>query len=302
MKQMSRRARREFWVAMLFISPWVIGFALFEFGPLVASLGISLFKWDLIQAPSWVGLDNYLELFTDDPLFWQSLKVTSVYSLFSVPFGLLFALLLALLLNQPLPGIAFFRTVFYLPAVVSGVAVAMLWIWVFNGEFGIVNYMLDVVGIEGPNWFFDRTWVMPAFILMSLWGVGGSMIIFLAGLQGVPQELYDAAEVDGAGRLRQFQHVTWPLLTPVIFFNLVIGIIASFQTFTNSYVITEGGPANATLFYVLYLYNNGFKFFRMGKAATMAWILFVIILALTILVLRSSRIWVFYETELPEEA
>lgn len=287
---------------MLFISPWVIGFALFEFGPLVASLGISLFKWDLIQAPSWIGLDNYLELFTDDPLFWQSLKVTSVYSLFSVPFGLLFALLLALLLNQPLPGIAFFRTVFYLPAVVSGVAVAMLWIWVFNGEFGVVNYMLDVVGIEGPNWFFDRTWVMPAFILMSLWGVGGSMIIFLAGLQGVPQELYDAAEVDGAGRLRQFQHVTWPLLTPVIFFNLIIGIIASFQTFTNSYVITEGGPANATLFYVLYLYNNGFKFFRMGKAATMAWILFVIILALTILVLRSSRIWVFYETELPEEA
>ena len=287
---------------MLFISPWVIGFALFEFGPLVASLGISLFKWDLIQAPSWVGLDNYLELFTDDPLFWQSLKVTSVYSLFSVPFGLLFALLLALLLNQPLPGIAFFRTVFYLPAVVSGVAVAMLWIWVFNGEFGVVNYMLDVVGIEGPNWFFDRTWVMPAFILMSLWGVGGSMIIFLAGLQGVPQELYDAAEVDGAGRLRQFQHVTWPLLTPVIFFNLIIGIIASFQTFTNSYVITEGGPANATLFYVLYLYNNGFKFFRMGKAATMAWILFVIILALTILVLRSSRVWVFYETELPEEA
>ena len=287
---------------MLFISPWVVGFVLFEFGPLVASLGISLFKWDLIQAPSWTGLDNYLELFADDPLFWQSLKVTSVYSLFSVPLGLLFALLLALLLNQPLPGIAFFRTVFYLPAVVSGVAVAMLWIWVFNGEFGIVNYLLGIVGVEGPNWFFDKTWVMPAFILMSLWGVGGSMIIFLAGLQGVPQELYDAAEVDGAGRLRQFQHVTWPLLTPVIFFNLIIGIIASFQTFTNSYVITEGGPANATLFYVLYLYNNGFKFFRMGKAATMAWILFVIILALTIMVLRSSRIWVFYETELREEA
>ena len=287
---------------MLFISPWVVGFILFEFGPLVASLGISLFKWDLIQAPSWAGLDNYLELFADDPLFWQSLQVTSVYSLFSVPLGLLFALLLALLLNQPLPGIAFFRTVFYLPAVVSGVAVAMLWIWVFNGEFGIVNYLLGIVGVEGPNWFFDKTWVMPAFILMSLWGVGGSMIIFLAGLQGVPQELYDAAEVDGAGRLRQFQHVTWPLLTPVIFFNLIIGIIASFQTFTNSYVITEGGPANATLFYVLYLYNNGFKFFRMGKAATMAWILFVIILALTIMVLRSSRIWVFYETELREEA
>ncbi len=221
---------------------------------------------------------------------------------FSVPVGLLFALLLALLLNQPLPGIAFFRTVFYLPAVVSGVAVAMLWIWVFNGEFGIVNYLLGIVGIEGPNWFFDKSWVMPAFILMSLWGIGGSMIIFLAGLQNVPQELYDAAEVDGAGRLRQFQHVTWPLLTPVIFFNLIIGIIASFQTFTNSYVITEGGPANATLFYVLYLYNNGFKFFRMGKAATMAWILFVIILALTIMVLRSSRIWVFYETELREEA
>ena len=287
---------------MLFISPWVVGFTLFEFGPLIASLGISLFQWDLIQAPSWIGLDNYLELFSDDPLFWQSLKVTSVYSLFSVPIGLLFALLLALLLNQPLPGIAFFRTVFYLPAVVSGVAVAMLWIWVFNGEFGIVNYLLGIVGIEGPNWFFDKSWVMPAFILMSLWGIGGSMIIFLAGLQGVPQELYDAAEVDGAGRLRQFQHVTWPLLTPVIFFNLIIGIITSFQTFTNSYVITEGGPANATLFYVLYLYNNGFKFFRMGKAATMAWILFVIILALTIMVLRSSRIWVFYETELREEA
>ena len=287
---------------MLFISPWVIGFTLFEFGPLVASLGISLFKWDLIQSPSWTGLGNYIELFTDDLLFWQSLKVTSVYSLFSVPFGLLFALLLALLLNQPLPAIAFFRTVFYLPSVVSGVAVAMLWIWVFNGEFGIVNFLLGLAGIEGPNWFFSKTWVMPAFILMSLWGIGGSMIIFLAGLQGVPQELYDAAEVDGAGRLRQFQHVTWPLLTPVIFFNLIIGIIGSFQTFTNSYIITEGGPANATLFYVLYLYRNGFQFFRMGKAATMAWILFVIILALTILVLRSSRIWVFYETELREEA
>jgi len=289
---------RELLSAILFVTPWLVGFFGFEFGPLLASAGISLFKWDLITQPSWVGAAHYQELFAEDPLFWQSLKVTAVYSGLSVPLRLAAALLVAILMNQKVPGITLFRTIYYMPSVVSGVAVALLWYWVFNAKFGVLNYLLSFMGIQGPNWLMSKTWVMPAFILMSLWGIGGAMIIFLAGLQGVPQELYDAADVDGAGRWRKFQHVTWPLLTPIVFFNLVMGIIGSFQTFTASFIMTNGGPANATLFYVLYLYRNAFQFFKMGKACALAWILFLIILGLTALVFRSSPMWVFYEVEL----
>ena len=294
----SRRRRRELSSALPMIAPWVIGFIGFEVGPLIASAVISLLHYDLIQAPVWAGAANYVELLTDDKLFWQSLKVTVIYSGLSVPIRLAAALLVAMLMNQKIRGIAVFRTIFYMPSVVSGVAVALLWYWVFNAKFGILNYILGFVGIIGPNWLMDTRWVMPAFIVMSLWGIGGSMVIFLAGLQGVPQELYDAAQVDGAGRAKSFRHVTWPMLTPVVFFNLVMGIIGSFQTFTSSYIMTAGGPANATLFYVLYLYRNAFQFFRMGKACALAWILFLMVLVLTVLVIRSSSLWVFYEAEL----
>ena len=293
----SRIRKREYASALLFLAPWIIGFVVFEIGPLLASGTISFFKWDLIGDPRWAGLANYEELFTRDALFWQSFKVTTIYSLSSIPLRLALALLVALLMNQKVPGIAAFRTIFYMPSVVSGVVMAMIWFWVFNSRFGILNHFLGLMGIDGPNWLMDTKWVMPAFVVMSLWSIGAPMITFLAGLQGVPQELYDAASVDGAGRWRVFWSVTWPLLTPVVFFNLVTGVISSFQTFTASYVMTEGGPANSTLFYVLYLYRNAFKVFRMGKACAMAWILFVLVLVLTTLMFKSSPLWVFYETE-----
>ena len=298
MSRAGRRHRRELVAALPLIAPWVVGFLAFELGPLLGSAGISFLHWDLIQKPLWAGAANYRELLGDDPLFWQALKVTVIYSGLSVPIRLAAALLVAILMNQKIPAIALFRTIYYMPSVVSGVAVALLWYWVFNAKFGVLNYLLSFFGIAGPNWLMDTRWVMPAFIVMSLWGIGGAMIIFLAGLQGVPQELYDAAQVDGAGRLMSFRHVTWPMLTPVVFFNLVMGVIGSFQTFTASYVMTLGGPANATLFYVLYLYRNAFQYFKMGKACALAWILFLIVLALTALVIRSSSLWVFYEAEL----
>lgn len=286
---------RDFLEALPFLTPWLVGVVFLEMGPIIASGVLSLFDWDLIGKPRWTGIGNYTELFFDDFRFWQALKVTFYYGLVAVPLRLVAAFTVALLMNQKVPGISVLRTVYYTPSVVSGVAVALLWYWIFNSQFGLINYLLGLVGIQGPDWLMNPTWVMPALIFMSLWGIGGPMIIFLAGLQGVPQPLYDAAMVDGAGRLRRFLCVTWPMMTPVVFFNLVQGIIASLQTFNNAFVITGGGPGNATLFYVLYLYRNAFLFFRMGKACALAWVLFVIILLLTVMVFRSSALWVFYE-------
>lgn len=291
----SSRSRREALWGYIFVGPWILGFLIFTLGPVIASLGLSFARYELITPPNWIGIKNYVELITQDRLFLLSLYNTVYYTVFSVPLGIILAFLLALLLNVKLPGMNFFRTVFYLPAVTSGVAVSLLWIWLFNPQFGLINYLLRSIGLPGPGWLVDPTWSKPAFILMSLWGVGGTAVIFLAGLQGVPQSLYEAAVIDGASEWQKFWNVTVPLMTPVIFFNLVMGIIGSFQVFTSAYVMTGGAPQNSTLFYVLYLFRQGFRLLRMGYAAAMAWILFIIMVVLTLLQFRFSERWVYYE-------
>ncbi|MHB0874476.1 MAG: carbohydrate ABC transporter permease [Anaerolineae bacterium] len=279
----------------LFISPWLVGFVIFTLGPMIASFIISFMKYDVLSAPQFIGVENYRVMFTTDPLFWQSLEVTFVYSMGSVPLGMAASLFVAILMNQPVRGIYVFRTIYYLPSLITGVPSALLWMWVFNPSVGILNYGLSLIGIKGPLWLFSETWVLPSLIIMSLWGIGGSMIIYLASLQGVPQHLLEAAEIDGAGVLARFRHVTIPMISPVIFFNLVMSIIGSFQVFTSAFVMTQGGPANASLFYVLHLYRNAFSYFKMGYASALAWVLFAIILFFSLLVVRSSPAWVYYE-------
>lgn len=292
-----RPATREAISFYLIISPWIVGLIAFTLGPMVYSIYLSLSKWDIIGTPRWVGLDNYQKLFFNDDLFWTSLKVTAIYSFAGVPLGLTLSLILALVLNRAVKLRNFFRTVFYTPSVMSGVAVSLLWIWVFNPEFGIVNYLLAQVGIVGPRWIYDQDWALFSLVIMSLWGAGSGMIIFLAGLQGVPQSLYDAAEVDGAAAWHKFWHVTFPSITPVVLFNLVMGVIGSFQVFTQAYVMTAGGPHYATYFMVLYIYNSAFQYLKMGYAAALAWVLFLVIMLLTLLIFRSTPFWVYYESQ-----
>ncbi len=291
---MTKTERRKTIEGYLFISPVLIGLCVFILGPMIVSFVISFFHWDAVSPAKWAGISNYKELVTD-PLFWQALKVTSTFALFSIPLQLIFALTLAILLNQKIKGLPVFRLIYFMLVVTSGVAVALLWRWIFNPVFGVINLILSNFGIQGPLWLVSRTWALPALIIMSLWTIGGTMIIFLAGLQGIPNQLYEAATVDGANWWRKFWAVTIPILSPVIFFNLIMGIIASFRIFTQVFIMTGGGPANATLFYILYLYRNGFQWFRMGYASTLAWALFFIVLALTLLVFKSSGMWVYYE-------
>jgi len=286
---------REYLAFYLFASPWLLGLLFLTVGPMIASLYLSFTDYAVIVAPKWVGFDNYVRMFTDDELVWQSLRVTLLYSLGSVPLTLLFSFTIALLMNQRIRGIRVFRTIYYLPAVISGVPVALLWIWILNPDFGLLNNALHAIGIIGPKWLFSTTWVVPSFVLMSLWGVGVPMVTFLAGLQGIPAHLYEAAEIDGAGVWVKFWNVTIPMMSPIILFNIISGLINSFQTFTPAFLMTNGGPANASLFYGLYLYNNAFKWFNMGYASALAWLMFLIILILTGLVFRSSIRWVYYE-------
>jgi multiple sugar transport system permease protein len=290
----SRLARREAIEGYLCISPWIIGFVLFSGGPILASAGISLTDWNLLGSAEYVGLENYRALYLD-PLFWTAIRVTLIYTAANIPLTIALGFALAVLLNQNVRLIALWRTIFYLPAVVSGVAVALLWLWVFNPELGLANRFLGLFGIEPLGWYLSTRWALPMLIIMSLWNVGGGMVIYLAGLQGIPTELYEAAQIDGANAVRRFIAVTIPMMTPVLFFQVIIGIINSLQVFTNAYVITQGGPANATLVYVLYLYLNAFSYFKMGYAAALAWILFLMILALTGVVFWSSSRWVYYE-------
>jgi multiple sugar transport system permease protein len=289
-------ARREAVEGYLFVAPLLIGLTVFAAWPMLASLAISFCKYDIFTAPKFVGVGNYAELF-HDPLFWQSLKVTAIYSFVSVPLGLTLGLAVALLMNQKLRGIALFRTIYYLPAVVSGVAVALLWVWIFDPSYGLANVLLRWLGLPASQWLSGPRTSLISLILMSLWGVGGGMVIYLAGLQSVPQHLYEAAALDGANLQQRFRHVTLPMLTPVIFYNLIMGIIGSFQVFTQAFVMTNGGPVNSTLFYVLYLFRQAFNYYRMGYASAMAWVLFAVILALTLLVFKSSALWVYYEGE-----
>jgi len=294
--RMSPMAKREERYFYLCISPWIAGFLIFTAGPIVASLFFSFCNYDVVTPPDWIGIQNYKRLLSD-PLFWQSLKVTSYFSLVSVPLGIALSLIIAILLNQNIKGLTWFRTIYYMPSVISGVAVALLWMWIFNPEFGILNFLLwKLFHIQGPAWLMSEEWVIPALIIMSLWGIGGDIVIYLAGLQGIPTELYEAAEIDGANSFNKFLNITIPMMSPVLLFTLIMGIINSFQVFTQAYVMTRGGPHYASLFYVLYIYQNAFQFFSMGYASALSWILFLIILALTFLIFKSSPLWVYYES------
>lgn len=293
----SKRGKRfrELLRGYLFISPWLVGFIGLTLGPFLASFALSFTKWPLLQPPQLAGLRNYSRMFAQDQRFLTGLYNTTYYTIFSVPARLIMAFFVAMLLNQKVRGIPVFRTCFYLPSITAGVATAILWMWILNPYHGILNLALRQMGIQGPNWLGTRVWAKPALIIMSLWGIGGQMVIFLAGLQGIPESLYDAAEVDGAGWWRKTQHVTIPLMTPTILFNLVMGMIGSFQVFTQALIMTDGGPADATLFYMLHLYRNAFEYFRMGYASALAWVFFVIVFALTLLQMRLSNRWVYYE-------
>ncbi len=286
--------RREALIGYFMLSPWLVGFLVFTLGPMIASVYFSFCEYKVIQPPRWIGLANYQRMFADE-LFWKSLTVTTKYTLTSVPLGIVAALLVAVLLNQKIPGARFFRTIFYLPSVVSGVAVALVFAWIFNYRFGILNYIISFAGIRGPDWLGRPQWALWAFVLMSLWGIGGNMIILLAGLQGVPVSLHEAAEIDGASAWRRFWQITIPMISPAILFVSIMSIIGSWQVFTQAYIMTGGGPANATLFYLLYLYRNAFSWFEMGYASAMAWVLFVIILLCTLVTLRGSAGLVHYE-------
>ncbi len=290
---MTRARRLRRYEGYLFILPWLIGLALFRLGPMLASLVLSFTQWDLMRPPVFVGLENYQRLL-GDKLFWASLQNTAIYVAGRVPLVLILAMLVAVMLNQRIPGRATLRTIYYLPVVTPEVAMALLWAWMFDGNFGLINSLLMVVGIKGPAWLASTDWALPAVVVVSTWGIGSLMVIYLAGLQGVPQHLYEAAELDGANGLQRLRHVTIPFLTPVIFFNMVMGVIGSFQIFTKVQVMTNGGPANATLVYVLYLYDNAFQWLKMGYGAALAWVLFLILFGLTLLMFQRSR-WVYYE-------
>ena len=297
------QARREAIVFYLCIAPWLAGFLAFTARPMIASLVLSFTQWDMMTPAQWLGLQNYATIFTADEYFWQSLKVTAVYSLFSVPLKLVTALFLAILLNEATHAVGIFRTAFYLPSIMASVAAAVLWSWILNPRFGPVNGALGLVGIKGPGWFSDPRYALWGLIMMSAWGLGGEVLIFLAGLKSIPHHLYEAAELDGAGRLARFLRITLPMLSSTIFFNFVMALIGSFQAFDSAYIIstaragTLGGPMNSTLLYMLNLYRNGFSWWKMGYASALAWVLFLIILALTLVVLRSSSLWVYYEGE-----
>ncbi len=291
--------QREEIAGWTFASPWIIGFILLTALPMIASAVIAFTDWNVIQPMQWVGLKN-IQQATTDPLVWQSLKVTTIYAFVSVPLQVVFGLAVALLLNSNIRGLRFYRTIYFLPSVLSGVAVALLWRWIYASDFGLINSLLAEVGIRGPGWLGNPDWALPALIGMAMWHVGGGMIVYLAGLQGVPSELYEAAAVDGANAWVRLRYITLPMISPVIFFQLVTGLIAALQIFTEPLIMTNGGPQNATLTMILYLYRNAFQFFKMGYASVMAWILFFYILALTLLIFRSSQLWVFYSGEVRE--
>ena len=287
-------AGRRMITGYIFISPFILGFLLWFLAPALVALWLTVHDWNLISPPKYVGLKNIERMFTDK-LFWQSLKVTLTYTLVSVPLGLVLGFILALLLNAKTRGITVFRTVYYLPAIVPAVANAVLWAWIFNTEYGLANTALRALGLPKIQWLQDPEWALPALIIVSLWAFGSGMVIYLAGLQGIPDVFYEAADIDGAGGWAKLRHITIPLVSPVIFFNLIIGIIASFQVFISARLITNGGPQNATLVYVLYMYQNAFANLRMGYAAALAWVLFAIVVVLTVFVFKYVGSRVHYE-------
>lgn len=279
----------------LFISPWLIGFSVFSLYAIGSAIYYSFCEYSVFGSPQWIGLANYRTMFTDDPLVGISLYNTVYYSILAIVLVITVAFLLATLLNQKVRGLSLFRAMFYVPSITPVVASSVLWLWILT-QYGLLNVFLDYLGIKGPAWLANPAWSKFSLVLMGVWACGGTMIIFLAGLQGVPRQLYEAAKLDGAGIWHQFRHVTIPMMTPVILFNLIMGVIGSFQVFTQAFIMTGGGPADSTLFYVLYLYQNAFFYFKMGYASALGIILFIIILLLSLIIFSTSKKWVYYET------
>jgi multiple sugar transport system permease protein len=278
-----------------FLSPWVIGFLVFTLIPISLSLYYSFCNYSVLQKPVFIGLDNYRELM-HDPLFWKVNLNTFVYAILALPAGIIVALGLALLLNVPISGQAIYRTLIFLPSLVPAIASAMLWLWIFNSKLGLINFVLRSMGMaDPPGWLTDAHWALPSLVIISFWGVGNTVVIFLAGLQDVPTELFEAAELDGANRLQTLWHVTIPFISPVIFFNLIIGIIGTLQVFVLPFIMTQGGPAWATYLYTEFMYDNAFNYLKMGYCSAMAWLQLLVILALTGLAFLSSKRWVHYQ-------
>ncbi|MGH3489042.1 MAG: carbohydrate ABC transporter permease [Actinopolymorphaceae bacterium] len=292
--RMSGQARLERRWGIGMAMPAVLGFLIFTIGPMIASFFFSLTDWTIGSSPNFIGGKNYQTLWNDE-LFWKSLSVTTYYTLATVPLILVLGFVLALLLNQQVRGLSFWRTIYYLPTLVPAVASAVLWIWIFNPDFGLLNSVLRQAGLPTSQWIYSETAVVPSLVIMSSWGFGNAMVIFLAGLQGVPRHLYEAVSIDGGGVWQRFRHVTLPMMTPTIFYNLVTGVIGTFQVFNQAYVMTQGGPNNASLFYIFYLYRTAFTESAMGYASALAWVLFMVIMVITFLLFQNARRWVYYE-------
>jgi multiple sugar transport system permease protein len=295
---MTRGERRNLWIGLAFISPWIVGFLAFTVYPVAASVYYSFCDYDVLTKPIWVGTLNYRDMLTDR-VFWQSLGNTFYFAAFALPLGLIISLLAAVLLNQSVRGRPVFRAIFFLPSLIPVVAASMVWLWILNGSFGLLNQALEWLHIRGPQWVADPKWTKPSLILMSLWACGNTVVIYLAALQDVPRSLYESAEIDGASAWVKFRHITIPMISPVIYFNLIMGIIGSLQVFAQAYVFFSGGggPNRSALFYAVYLFQNAFEYRQMGYACAMAWVLFLIILALTWAATRSTRKLIFYAGE-----
>lgn len=290
---MKGQARRDL-VGLAFISPWLIGFLVFTLWPFLRSVYLSFTRYDIMRPPKWVGTANYQSLLTEDPIFWKSVGVTLKYAGVAVPLFIVVGVGLALLLNADIKGITVYRTIFYVPSIIPMVAGSMVFMWILNPQIGMVNGILKMVGITGPAWLSDTKWAFASLVLLGLWGVGGSMVIYLAGLKDIPTYLYEAAIVDGAGPFRRLTKITLPMLTPVIFFNLVMGVIGALQYFTQAFIMTSGGPEDSTRFYALYLFDRAFRYADMGYASAMAWILFLVIIALMGILFGTQKKWVHY--------
>jgi multiple sugar transport system permease protein len=278
----------------MYTLPWVLGFLCFTAGPMIYSIYLSFTDAKLGTGGNFVGFKNYATMVTTDDLFFKSLGNTAVYAVVSITLGLLFSFLLAMLLNSKLKGVGIFRTIYYLPSVISGVSTILLWGWIFNPSYGLLNYALSLLGIQGPGWLSDPKWSMWAIIIMSFYSIGGNMVIFLAGLQDIPPELYECAAIDGAGLLTRTFRITLPMITPVLFFNLIMGIIGGLQVFNQPYILTQGGPNYSTYTFVMHLFANAFQYFQVGYGAALAWVLFLITMLLSMIVIRTSSYWVFY--------
>lgn len=288
--------RQQVIVGILFIMPWFIGFIIFGLYPMIMSVYYSLCRYDVLRIPQFIGFGNYEKLIFEDPYFWTSISNTIFYTVLRVPLCIIGSLLLAVLVNNAIKGIKIFRTVYFIPSIVTGVVLSVVWLWMFNPQYGLINSFLAFLGIPGPLWLLDPNWSKPSMVLMSIWSIGGGrMLVFLAALQGIPNHLYEAVDIDGGGWWTKFKNITIPMLSPVIFLWTVLEIIFSLQVFVEAYIMTQGGPLNSTLFYNLYLYNKAFNDFEMGYASALAWLLLIISLVITIIQFRFSKRWVYYD-------